>query len=148
MIDAEKLREMRAFAAEVREDLAMRELAAEEDHAQIMATTAATRASPAMIYKVKPDARVRRQVIDEPGDSTDDVPPFSDEQVDVVAQVIADLRTEMRGDCQAMIDAALAPLRERIASIEGSLSTLIDLLGNNGGRSVEASEVRKLSVLR
>jgi hypothetical protein len=138
---------MRAFAAEIREDLAEREQMAAEDHTQIMAATAATRAAPAMIYKVKPDARVRRQVVDDPGDSTDDVPPFSDSQMDTIAELMAMIRNDMRDEFRAIVDAALAPLRERIASVEGSLSTLTGIIGNDSSRSVEASEVvRKLRV--
>ena len=52
-------------------------------------------------------------------------PPFTDEQVDIVAVVLAELRQET----EAAIAEALTPLRERIASIEGQLTVLMTLLG-------------------
>ena len=72
-------------------------------------------------------------------------PPFDDDQIDIIATVIAELRQDM----QAMVDAALAPLRERIASIEGQLTVLMTLLGADASRSIEASEViRKIKMAK
>jgi hypothetical protein len=72
-------------------------------------------------------------------------PPFTDEQVDIVAVVLAELRQET----EAAIAEALTPLRERIASIEGQLTVLMTLLGADASRSIEASEViRKIKVAK
>ena len=47
-----------------------------------------------------------------------------------------------------MIHEVVTPLRERVAVLEGQLALLINMLGgNNGGKSLEASEViRKVRV--
>ena len=57
---------------------------------------------------------------------------------------------QLRHDTQAAIDAALAPLRERAAVLEGKIELLTALLGGDANqRSVEASEVvRKIRVQR
>ena len=72
-------------------------------------------------------------------------PPFDDLQIDIVATVIAELRAET----QAAIDAAVAPLQQRIAMLEGQVQMLTTLLGGDASRSLEASEVvRKIRVSR
>ena len=74
-------------------------------------------------------------------------PPFDDDQIDIVARVIAEIRDET----QDAIDAALAPLQQRIAVLEAQVSMLVTLLGGDANRSIEASSseiVRKLKVTR
>jgi hypothetical protein len=44
---------------------------------------------------------------------------FSDEQIDALAQVLAQTRTELRMDFQNMLDDATGLLRERVAALEG-----------------------------
>jgi hypothetical protein len=51
--------------------------------------------------------------------SGDEPPPFSDEQVDIIAQVIADIRQETREMIADAVADAVAPLRERVAALEG-----------------------------
>ena len=51
-------------------------------------------------------------------------PPFTDEQVDIVAVVLAELRHET----EAAIDAALAPLLTRVAVLEAQMATMLTLL--------------------
>jgi hypothetical protein len=58
-------------------------------------------------------------------------PLMSDDVVDTVAGILCDQRLETR----ALIDAAIAPLRERCAMLEGQLSALTLLLGADGGKS-------------
>jgi hypothetical protein len=72
---------------------------------------------------------------------------FSDDQIDVLAQTLVDLRSEF----QSMVDDAISPLRERLAWLEGEIAMLTTLLSNNNSsnnsRSLEASEIiRKLKV--
>jgi hypothetical protein len=78
----------------------------------------------------------------------DDQPPFTDEQIDIVARAMAQSRDELRTEMQELADS-LAAIRERVATIEGQLSVLMTLLGgdNKAVKMVEASEVvRKLKV--
>jgi hypothetical protein len=78
----------------------------------------------------------------------DEQPPqFSDDQIDVLAQALVDLRSEF----QSMVDDAISPLRERLAWLEGEMGMLTTLLSNNNSsnnsRNIEASEIiRKVRV--
>jgi hypothetical protein len=66
---------------------------------------------------------------------------FSDEQIDALAQVLAQTRTELRMDFQNMLDDATGLLRERVAALEGQLSMMTSLIANDKSKSfVEASE--------
>jgi hypothetical protein len=83
--------------------------------------------------------------------SCDDNPPFTDEQIDIVALALAETRTELRNnllaETQAMVADATSEIRERVATIEGQLSALMTLLGGDSRRSFVASEtIRKLKV--
>jgi hypothetical protein len=148
-IDADYLDELRANAEQIREDLAAREQAAETDHDAVMASvslfTVNKLAPSSFVYKTKDDARVKQDILDIDGDSNGDEPPlFNDEQLDVLAQMIVDIRQDVRD----MIDDAVAPLKERIASLEGSINMLMAMIGDTN-RSFESSEViRKLKVQR
>jgi hypothetical protein len=78
-----------------------------------------------------------------------DNPPFTDEQIDIVALALAETRIDLRTETQAMIAASMSEIRERVATIEGQLSALMTLLGGDSSRSIEASEtIRKLKVGR
>jgi hypothetical protein len=82
-----------------------------------------------------------------------DNPPFTDEQIDIVALALAETRIELRNnllaETQAMIAEAMTEIRERVATIEGQLSALMTLLSGDSSRSIEASEtIRKLKVGR
>jgi hypothetical protein len=71
----------------------------------------------------------------------DDAPPLTDDQIEILADVLAQIRIEFRDT----IDDAIAPLRERIAVLEGQISILTSLLGSDSSRSFEASEtIRRL----
>jgi hypothetical protein len=74
---------------------------------------------------------------------------FTDFQVDVIAQVIAELRNEFESTMNSAIADAIAPLRESIARLEGQMTALIAMIGGDSRavKTVEASEVvRKLPV--
>jgi hypothetical protein len=86
-------------------------------------------------------------------DDSDQPPLFSDEQIDVVAQALADLRIEMRGEFQDMVDTAVGPLTEAVAVLQGQVSVLMNLIGsivgNNNNNSVkEANETKTKTVRR
>ena len=131
VIDKEYLEQLRAQADEIRNDLAEREARDAEDHDAIMATCVVQKAggpafSGQLVHKTIVDARVypSKQLIDDYGDqpsSFDDQPPFTDDQIDIVATVIAQIRTDM----QNTIDDAVGPLRERIAMLEGQVNMLV-----------------------
>lgn len=150
MIDRDYLEQLRAQAEAVRADLEERESLLEGDpqavHDAIMAATRP--AMPAIVHKTMVNGeRVRRRTISV-NDNGDDVPPpFTDEQTELLADTLAQFRMDFRSELEDMMDAAVAPLRERIANLEGQLSMLTNLLNGNGSRSFEASEViRKLNV--
>jgi hypothetical protein len=147
MIDRDKLLEMRRNADEIARDLEARERLAFDDpiagHDDLMAALSPPirkSAMPVLVHKSRDNARVMPRQLD----AGDDLPPpFTDEQMDIIAEVIA----QTRADCQDMIDDALAPLRQQLAVLQGQLDVLMTLLSGNGNRSVEASEtVRKLRV--
>ena len=81
----------------------------------------------------------------------DQGPVFDDELLDVIAEVLADTRAELREEWQAAIDKAVTELRgekdlhEAIAELRGQLAALMNLFGN--GKLFEAEQtVRKLKV--
>jgi hypothetical protein len=130
-IDPAYLEQLRANAEEVRADLEEREANDPQLHV------------PEIVHKTTMDARVLPNDDDGNGNGDDPIPPpLTDEQMDIIAQVLA----QMRMDFQAAIDDAIAPLRDRIATLEGSINTLMAML-NDSGKSIEASEtVRRLHV--
>jgi hypothetical protein len=86
-------------------------------------------------------------------DNGDELPSlFSDEQIDVIAQAFADLRTEMRGEFQDMINDAMGPLMEQVAVMQGQMSVLLSLIntivGNSNNSIKEASETKTKTVRR
>jgi hypothetical protein len=142
-IDAEYLEELRARAAEVRADLEEREALAEDDHDAIMAKCrrvilkrfdSTGSGDPVLVHKVRADARVPTDtgVSDELShlgqleEIATDAPPFTDEQVDIISMALAMMRQEYKG----IAEAAVAPLRERVATLEGSIDMLMTLLSD------------------
>ena len=100
---------------------------------------------PAVVYK---DYTGKQPSLPGVADNGDDQQPplFSDEQIDVVAQALADLRLEF----QDAIDATVAPLRameQRVAVLEGQLSVMMNLINTivGSGKSIEASETKTLA---
>jgi hypothetical protein len=140
VIDQEYLERLRAQAQEIREDLEERELRCKDDLEHIMAVTAPlTRSEPltTIVHKTIDNARQYDMPEDMP--VYDAALPFSEEQMDAMAQVIADLRTDIQG----MIDQANAPLRERIAMLEGQVNTLLQMLGGDTNKSIPRLSVMK-----
>ena len=160
VIDPDYLEHLRAQAAEVRADLEERELRGtngtppfddpEADHDFIMQATRPARqraAMPEIIHKTNENARV---LLPDDGNGDDPIipPTFTEEQLDVLAQVLSQIRMEFQATIDDAIAAATAPLRDRIATLEGSINTLMAMLSDNN-RSIEASEtIRKLHVQR
>ena len=70
--------------------------------------------------------------------------------IDVVAQALADLRIEMRGEFQDMVDTAVGPLTEAVAVLQGQVSVLMNLIGSlvNNNTVKEASETKTKTVRR
>jgi hypothetical protein len=143
-MDPERLAEMRAYAAEVREDLERREA---EDPLGAFELNQMRRAGPpALVFKVTDNAAVGCE-LESIGQivQCDDRAPFTYEQTEIMAVVIAELRAEL----QAEVAATLAPLRERCARLEGQLTMLTTMLGAEESRAIDAPEVvRKLKVQR
>lgn len=76
-------------------------------------------------------------------------PLFSDEQIDMIAQALADLRVEF----QSTIDDAVGPLTEQVAVLQGQLNVLLSLIGslvnnNNNSNSVKEASETKIKTVR
>ena len=138
MIDPERLEQMRRFAADVHEDLEQRE--AEDPLAAFELQLRQRAGPPAMVFKVTETPS--ETAVENAGSFS---APFSAEQTEIMAAVIAGLRQEL----QAEVDATIAPLRERCARLEGQIAMLTTMLGGDASRSFDAGEVvRKLKVQR
>jgi hypothetical protein len=110
----------------------------------MIATREAAMSEASVVYKVHAG-----NLSDDNSGSYDDNVPFTEEQIDIVAQALADTRIDLQTKTQAMIATATSEIRERVAMIEGHLSALMTLLGGDSTRSFEASEtIRKLKVGR
>ena len=79
--------------------------------------------------------------------SDDEPPPFDDFQMDIIAEVLAETRMEFRSEIDALIDAMNAA-KERIATIEGQLSVVLAMLGNDNGRGVKTIEASESKIVR
>jgi hypothetical protein len=81
-----------------------------------------------------------------------EAPPFTDEQVDIIAQVIADLRAEWQSDLAQAVDRIVIQVMDRLRDqmdIHQSIGELRGQLAMLTGNSIEASEiVRKLKVTK
>jgi hypothetical protein len=105
---------------------------------------------PHIVYKTRDNNSDNTDVL--PGDH--DQPVFSDEQLDVMAAVLAELRAELRDEWQAAIDKVVSELRaekdlhEAIAELRGQLAAVMNLVGNgNGGKLFETEQtIRQLKV--
>jgi hypothetical protein len=138
-MDPDRLAEMRAYAEEIREELAEREAAAENDPDLFMMKT--REVPSALVYKTRMNAPRQRDTnfANELQNSDDDQPEFTDGQMDIVATVLAQVFTEN----ETAIKAAVAPLREKIALMEGQLSALMTLLSGDTSRSIGANGIMK-----
>ena len=113
-----------------------------ENHDAILA---ATKLPPQIVHKTMMNSKVQQSA-----EGNGDIPIDSD-LLEALAEALAENAIQLRNDCQAMIDAAVAPLRERITVLEAQMAMLTALLGNGGTRMLEASEtetVRKLRVTK
>ena len=102
--------------------------------------------TPHIVYKTKDNDSNRDDVLPREDD------PFSDEQMDILAAVLAETRIELCDEWQAAIDKAVTELRgekdlhEAIAELRGQLAAVMNLFGN-GPKLFEAEQtVRKLKV--
>ena len=79
-------------------------------------------------------------------DITTEPPLFDEDQVEAIAAALAQQRQELA----SMLDQAIAPLRERIAVLEGQIGMLMVMLGNgnNGARPLHASAVCRRHAVR
>jgi hypothetical protein len=132
MIDLQFLVRLRAQADEIRRDLAARE--ATQTHEEVMAATRVP--LPVVIYKQYEGDQLP---LDTNNEDTEPV-PFTDEQMDVIASVLAQIQLGI----QTRVEDATLALRERVTVLEGKLDLLANLLGT---KSFEASE-RVISTIR
>lgn len=90
-------------------------------------------------------------LVDDNNGNGNEPPLFSDEQIDVVAAAMAELRIAMRDEFATMIENTMGSLTEQVATLQGQMSVMMNLIntivsnGNNKGndtKSIEASEVK------
>jgi hypothetical protein len=77
--------------------------------------------------------------------ASDDPEPFSEEQQDVICRLVAMMARELQMSNDDHSDM-ITMLRERVANLEGQLTTLPSLLGTNakGLKTIEASETKTI----
>ncbi len=105
---------------------------------------------PAVVYK---DYIGRQPSLTDDTNGNGEQPLFSDEQIDTIAQAMADLRSDMRSEFQNMVADAVGSLTEQVAVLQGQVGVLINMIssiiGNNNSNSVkEASETKTKTVRR
>lgn len=122
-------RQLQESNRELREDIARR---------QVEIDIAETREPPVpmVVYKRRDDSLIAP----DDGITIDDDAPFTEEQMDVLGDALA----QIRADVQDATDATVGPLRERIAQLEGSVQALLSLLGGGDTKAIEAPVVRRL----
>jgi hypothetical protein len=108
------LERLRAEKADLIEDIRQREIE------NILDAPVVQREIPGLVHK---DRWSPRQLDETPVSAV----PFTDEQMEIVATVIAELRIQLRSEA----DIVLAQLRERMAHCEGAIAGLI---GKERGR--------------
>ena len=151
MIDKEYLQQLRDNAAEVRADLEERAHMCtfaddpEAMHDEVMEATRVLRSTGSQLVHKTMEGKIG---IPKFSNGDGDAPPFTDLQNEVLADAIAQIRMELQDTIASAIADAVAPLRDRIANLEGQISMLTALLGDsNRSKTFEASEtVRKLAV--
>jgi hypothetical protein len=122
-------------------------------HTKIMEMT---RSQPVIVHK----EYTGRQPFDD-NENGDPLPMSSDEQIDVLAAVIVEMKNDLRAEFQNIVENAVGSLADQVAMmqaqvnvLQGQVSTLLSVIGNNTNsgtrsivRSIEATEtVRKRRV--
>ena len=107
-----------------------------------------TRPQPVIVYK----EYTGRQPFDDNNNGNgngNEPPPFTDEQIDIVAAAMAELRIYLRDEFQDALDAAMAPWTEAVAVLQAQMNIVLSLIANNNNngngnnaKSIEASEIR------
>jgi hypothetical protein len=120
-----------------------------KNHERIMQMLQPTQ--PAVVYKDYTGKQPSRVLDDTNGNGNGELPPLlSDEQIDVFAQVLAETRSQVRDEFQAMVADAVGPLTEAVAVLQGQVSVLMNLIGGrvNNNTVKEASETKTKTVRR
>jgi hypothetical protein len=143
-IDPDYLAALRANAEAVRADLEERQSFGttkrlHDPEAEHDAVMAATRVPTQIFYKTNDNARVLLPNDDDNGD--DPIPPlFTDEQLDLLASVLAEFSMQQQSRIDDAVAATTGPLKDRIATLEGSINTLMAMLNDNN-RSIETPKL-------
>ena len=119
-------------------------------HERIMELTRPT--LPTIVHK---EYTGKQPALDSNGNG-DEPPPFTDEQIDIVAAAMAELSSSLRTEFQDTRDATMAPWTEAVAVLQAQMNIVLSLIannnnsnGNSSSKTIEASEtVRKVRVRR
>jgi hypothetical protein len=79
------------------------------------------------------------------------LPPIDDDMIEAVAQALAETSSRLRDEFQSMVNDAVAPLTEQVATLQGQVSVLMNLIGvivGNNNSIKEASETKIKTVRR
>ena len=130
------------FIEQVRDDLDVENLLDDPvgNHDKIMGLTRVS--VPAVVHKKFVG---KQSPFDDDNNNDGDLPIFTDEQIDVIAAGLAELRMEF----QSAIDDATSALRDRIISLEAKVDLLTSLIGADRSKSFQMNETvrkRKLQV--
>jgi hypothetical protein len=131
----------------VAEDLILRPAA--DDHDLIMKSVQDTltqyhRSQP-LVYKthLNPPRGIGNGNGDLSDYASDGEPPaFTDFQMDVISTVLAETRMEFQSAIDALTDA-LNAVKQRVAMVEGQLSVVVAMIGNDNGRGVKTIEAKE-----
>jgi hypothetical protein len=143
-----------ASAAEAIEDLVLR--TALDDHDAIMAETQETlrrcHLSQPLVYKTHVTPPRDAGALSDGNDLSDyasdlEPPPFTDFQMDVIAEVLAETRMEFQSEIDALTDV-LNAVKQRVAMVEGQLSVVVAMIGNDNGRGVKTIEAEESKIIR
>jgi hypothetical protein len=145
-----RIEKLREASAEIRADLERREADPFLQHDILLAKDRQAIERARVVYKSIENAKVdcAQTSVDAISSSNDtmvtgdDEPIFTDAQLDVLAEGLAEFRTEMRNE----IATAVAPLAERIVRLEGQVRTLLQIIaGGDGNRTLDAPKRLQLA---
>ena len=116
-----------------------------KNHKRIMEMT---RPPPVIIHK---EYTGKQPPLPDNGDDQP-LPPMDDDMIEAVAQALAETSSRLRDEFQSMVAEAIGPLTEQVATLQGQVGVLLNLInaivGNNNNSIKEASETRTKTVRR
>ena len=137
--DLRALRERLAVErAELVEDIERRQVELDCTPGYVLAERRRAERGREVIFKVRDNAATVPGGMNGASGDVSSTAIFSDDQLDVIAQAMAD----QKNDIAVMVDNMLAPLRDRILALEARVETVLALLG--AGKSIAGPGRKRL----